>query len=896
MPLSPGVRLGPYEILTPVGAGGMGEVYKARDTRLERTVAVKVLPAHLSSSSEVRQRFEREAKTISQLSHSHICALYDVGEEGDTEYLVMEYLEGETLTDRLGRGALPTEQVLRFGQEIADALDKAHRQGIVHRDLKPGNVMLTKSGVKLLDFGLAKAVAPVQAQSVLTALPTMGAAAQNLTEAGTILGTFQYMAPEQLEGKEADARSDIFAFGAVLYEMATGRKAFEGKSQASLIASILEHEPPSISSVSPLAPPALDRVVKTCLAKDAEDRWQTAHDLKAELKWIADVGSQAGVPAPVVAKRKNRERIAWGLVAALAAIAALAVAGFLARAPKPAPVIRSSLVTPAKQFVSFLALSPDGTRLVFAANSVGAQPTLWVRRLDGSQAEPIAGTEEASFPFWSPDGLSIAFFADKKLKKVDLSGGPVITICEAERGVGGTWAADGTILFAPTPSSPIFRVPSSGGKPVPVTKFDEKRHETTHRYPHFLPDGRHFLYAAANLAGSGDDPANAIRLWSLDGGENRAIVPGLRNACYSGGHLFYAREGTLFAQPFNAKRLSLQGEAVPVAQKVAAFPQFLNFTPIGVTGGGLLVFEPDVAIASRLIWFDRGGKELGAVGEADLYGNMRLSPDGKKLAVGIVDPRRSRSEIWLVDFTTGARTKLVSGDAQNSDPVWSPDGDRIAFDSDRRTKGGNADIWVKSINGGTEELLFESSDSRTPEDWSRDGRYLSFSAMPAIGKRNVQIWLAELSAARKATPFQTKALYQYDSRISPDGRWLAFGSDESGRSEVYVIPFPSGRGRWQISAAGGAYPRWRRDGRELFFLSTDNQIQSVSVTADSVFHAASPVPLFAVHGNPGTDVFEVSADGQRFLVNSLPEDLGSPPLTLVVNWPATLRKKTRDIP
>jgi Tol biopolymer transport system component len=803
----------------------------------------------------------------------------------------MEYLEGETLTDRLSRGALPTEQLLRYGMEIADALEKAHRQGIVHRDLKPGNVMITKSGVKLLDFGLAKAVGPVSAPSMLTSLPTMAGAAQNLTEAGTILGTFQYMAPEQLEGKEADARSDIFAFGAVLYEMATGQKAFQGKSQASLIASILEHEPPSISSVQPLAPPALDRVVKTCLAKDPEDRWQTAHDLKAELKWIADVGSQAGVAAPIASRRKNRERVAWGIVAALSLVTLASVAAFLARAPKPAPVIRSSIVTPEREFVSFLTLSPDGTRLVFSASAPGIQPSLWIRRLDAPQAEPIAGTEEASFPFWSPDGQFLAFFADKKLKKVDISGGPVITICEAERGVGGTWGRDGTILFAPTPSSPLFRVSSAGGKPSPVTRFNEKRHETTHRYPQFLPDGRHFLYGAANLAGAGDDPANGIRLASLEGGEDRAIVSSLANPSYSAGYVFYAREGTLFAMPFDPKRLVSSGEAVPVAQKVSGFGSFLNFTPFSATEAGLLLFQPDVATPSRLLWFDRGGKELGSVGEADLYGSMRLSPDGKKLALGIIDSRRSRSEIWLVDLATGARTKLVSGDAQNSDPIWSPDGDRIAFASDRRAKGVHSDIWVKSINGGTEELLLESADARTPEDWSKDGRFFSFNAMPVSGRRNVQVWLADLGSARKASPFQTNALYQFDSRISPDGRWLAFVSDESGRAEVYVVPFPGGGGRWQISANGGAYPRWRGDGRELYFLSSDNKIMAVPVTADTTLHAASPTPLFAVHGNPGADVFEVTSDGQRFLVNSLPADLGSPPLTLVTNWPATLRAK-----
>ncbi|HEV8118182.1 MAG TPA: protein kinase, partial [Thermoanaerobaculia bacterium] len=500
----------------------MGEVYRARDTRLERTVAVKVLPQHLSASSEVRQRFEREAKTISQLSHPHICALYDVGNQDGVEYLVMEFLEGETLADRVLKGPLPAEQTLRFGIEIADALDKAHRQGIVHRDLKPGNVMLTKSGVKLLDFGLAKAVEPATHPSGMTALPTM--ASSPLTQEGTILGTFQYMAPEQLEGKEADARSDIFAFGAVLYEMATGKKAFAGASQASLISAIMKEEPAPIATLQPMTPPALDRVVKTCLAKDPEDRFQTAHDAKLQLQWIGEMGSAAGVPAPVVARRRGRERMAW-IGFALAALAAIALAaGYVARAPRPSPGIRATLPFPEKMFLGELALSPDGTRLVFTASKPGGQPTLWVRALQESSAHPLVGAENAFFPFWSPDGRSVGFFADGKLKRMDVSGGAVLTVCDAERGVGGTWNRDGTIVFAPAPTSGLHSVAAGGGKSVAVTKLDAARHESAHRYPRFLPDGRHFLYTAVNLGGGGNDPANAIRVGSLDGKLDKAVV------------------------------------------------------------------------------------------------------------------------------------------------------------------------------------------------------------------------------------------------------------------------------------------------------------------------------------------------------------------------------------
>jgi hypothetical protein len=457
----------------------MGEVYRAKDTRLDRTVAVKVLRPQIASSPRVRQRFEREAKTVSQLSHPHICALYDVGRDGDTEYLVMEFLEGDTLADRLKKGPLPLEQTLRYGIEIAEALDKAHREGVVHRDLKPGNVMLTKSGVKLLDFGLAKAMEPDEPSDDLTVMPTQ----QALTQEGTILGTIQYMAPEQLEGKETDSRSDIFSLGAILYEAATGREAFEGSSHASLISSILRDEPRPISQVEPMAPRDLERFIRTCMAKDPEDRWQSAHDVAVQLKWIGE-NSQASVPAPVIARRKSRERLAWAGLAIATLIAVASAAAYLRRAPGPLPAIRAFLPLPeAAMTLGELAVSPDGTRLAFTAAKAGGQPALWIRRLDGSSSQPVPGGESASFPFWSPDGRFVGFFTEGKLKRVNPNGGPVLTICEAERSVGGTWNRDGTIVFAPTTTSGLYRVPAAGGRPVAVTKVDSSRHETAHRYP-----------------------------------------------------------------------------------------------------------------------------------------------------------------------------------------------------------------------------------------------------------------------------------------------------------------------------------------------------------------------------------------------------------------------------
>jgi Tol biopolymer transport system component len=804
-------------------------------------------------------------------------------------------LEGETLAERLLKGSLPTEQTLRFGIEIADALDKAHRQGIVHRDLKPGNVMLTKSGVKLLDFGLAKAVqAPVQ-PSGMTALPTV--ASSPLTQEGTILGTFQYMSPEQLEGKEADARSDIFALGAVLYEMATGKKAFSGASQASLISSIMKEDPAPVSVVAPMTPPALDRVVKTCLAKDPEDRFQTAHDVKLQLQWIAEMGSAAGIPAPVVARRKNRERVAWAAFAIAAILAALFAAGYARRAPRPAPGIRAMLPFPEKMFLGELAISPDGARLAFTAFQPGGEPVLWVRDLGGSSARPIPGAENAFFPFWSPDSRFVAFFADGKLKRADPSGGAILTICDAERGVGGTWNSDGTIVFAPRPTSFLYRVAAGGGQPVPVTKLDAARHETAHRYPRFLPDGNHFLYMAANLGGPPDDPANAIRVGSLDGRVDKALVKTLSNASYASGYLLYVREGTLLAQRFDSSRLAVAGDAVPAVQKVG-LSAWQSFSLFSASDNGVLVTAPLFAPLSRLLWFDRGGRETGVLGEPAALDSARISPDGRKVAVDLFDPVHDTSDIWVYDASTGVGTKFVFGtQAHESNPVWSSDGGRIVFSSDRKAKGVHYSLWNKPLDGGKEEVLAESPDNRTAEDWSRDGRYVSCSVIPVNGRRNTQLWVVDAGKGNRAAPFKADALSQSASRFSPDGRWIAYTSDESGRSEVYVRPFPEGGGTWQISPAGGSYPVWRSDGKELFYLGPDFKIMAVPVHPEVKFHAGAPVALFSTRpattslgfnfvGSP----FDVSADGQRFLVNTLASDTISPPLDLFVGWTSLLPK------
>ena len=892
MPLSPGARLGPHEIIESLGAGGMGEVYRARDTRLDRMVAVKVLPAHLTDNEELRQRLDREARMISQLSHPHICALYDVGHQDGVDYLVMEYLEGETLTDRLGRGPLPTEQVLRYGIQIADALDKAHRQGIVHRDLKPGNVMITKSGVKLLDFGLAKlrATGPDGAFSAASVLPTRTDA--SLTAQGTILGTFQYMAPEQLEGSEADARSDIFALGSVLYEMATGKKAFEGKSQASLIASILDRMPPPISTVAPMTPPALDRVVKTCLEKDPEDRWQTAHDVMLELKWIAEAGSQAGVPTPVVARRRSRERLAWVIAGILAASTAVLAISELRR-PRSAPlVVRSTVLPPEKTKFSFVgggagpvAVSPDGRQLAFVASESSGKKELWVRPLDSLLAKPLPGTADATYPFWSPDSRFVGFFADGKLKKIEVAGGPALSICDAPDARGGSWNRDGTILFEPSFRDPIHRVSANGGKSVPVTKLDVSRNETTHRWPFFLPDGRRFLFFSGSHSTGAESELDAIFVGSLDGEKPKLLLNARSNAAYAAGHLLFVRQKTLLAQRFDPKSLELTGESFPIVENVQDDPGFFSAV-FSVSDQGTLAYQTASGSSglSELTWVDRSGKKLDVLGDPADYFEPRISPDGRRVAIAIEDP----GDIWIYDLARRVRTRLTFSGSDDFAPTWSPDSTRVAFSSQRT---GSGDIYAKTASGtGADELLSTSKIFKVPNSWSPDGRYIAYVAFQGALGSKADLWLLSL-ADRKTSPILQSPFDELQGVFSPDGRWLAYASNESGRFEIYVQPFPGPGGKWQISTAGGTQPRWARGGRELFFIAPGGRIMSVEIRTSTIVEAGTPQVLFSasLKNAPGPP-YDVSSDGQRFLVNVPIGEESAPPITLVQNWTAAIER------
>jgi Tol biopolymer transport system component len=868
----------------------MGEVYKARDTRLERTVAVKVLPSHLSASPESRQRFEREAKTISQLSHPHICALHDVGREGDTEYLVMEYLEGETVADRLLKGPLPLEQTLRYGVQIADALDKAHRQGIVHRDLKPGNVMLTKTGVKLLDFGLAKALPSPTGRGVggegVTSVPTQ----LNLTQEGAILGTFQYMAPEQLEGREADSRTDIFAFGCVVYEMATGRKAFSGATQASLISSILRDDPPPISQVQAMSPPALDRIVKTCMGKDPDDRWQSAGDVGKELRWIAE-GSQVGATAAPPLRRARRDWLAWS-VAGLLLLATIFLGNEVrrVRGRPPGEAVHSYLVPPEK--TSFRLMGDDAAPIVVSpdgrSTAFGAGGKLWVGSLATGAVRALAGTDGGTFPFWSPDNRFVGFFSDGKLRSVEASGGPVRAIADAQNARGGAWSPHGVIVFAPDFRLGLFRVSASGGPAVAFTRLEEGKH-TTHRWPTFLPDGKHVLYLAANHANPRSEDSG-IYVASLDGGAPRRVMPSYGSAQYTSGWLLTVRDTSLLAFPFDAGRLTIEDKPVRVSDDV-------NFD-LGVWRGSFTMSENGVlayqlaqaGIGGQLTWCDSSGRRLSTVGEKSEAYSPQLSPDGRRALVILGDPN---NDIWVYELERGVRTRLTTAAQVTVSPVWSPDNAQILYVSQERPRAPLEFLMMimPSDGAGERKVLYRSKERIEPTDWSRDGRYVLVDR-GNIGAQDV--WVVPVGEPDKAFPLVQTQFPERAGQISPDGRWAAYQSLQTGRNEIYVTPFPGGGARWQVSGGGGSQARWSPDGRELYFVSAEDDMTVASVDGSgSRFEVKDVRPLFRVNLYRGPRVglhsYAVSRDGKRFLVNDAGE-AGVPRVALVTNWTAALPK------
>ncbi|MCI0607297.1 protein kinase [bacterium] len=902
MAIVAGTRLGPYAIIAPLGAGGMGEIWRAKDTRLDREVAIKVLPAGFAANDLFRQRFEREAKAISQLNHPNICTLYDVGqvESGDAlqvtgltpsksqiHYIVMELLEGESLSERLKRGPLPVHEVLRCGREIASALDAAHRRGIIHRDLKPGNIILTKSGAKLLDFGLARTMADSKAPlDGVTGLPTE---AEPLTAQGTILGTFQYMSPEQLEGLEADARTDIFAFGAVLYEMATGRRAFQGKSKTSLIAAIVSSQPAPISSVAPMTPPALDHLIRKCLEKDPDDRWQSAHDVSSQLQWISEAGTQAGVATPVTIRRKTRERIAWSFAALLfTLLAAVSWIHFGSRSEEVTP-IRSYLHPPegtkfdfSESSIAGLAVSPDGKKIAFTASDESDHSHVYVRFLDKLEARKLTGTQDANQPFWSPDSRFIAFFANGKLKKVDISGAPPLTLCDAPIGRSGAWNKEGIILFSPSTLEPIHQVRDSGGKSVPVTKLDVSAGETTHRWAHFLPDSKHFLYMAGTHTLGAQSEANAIYAGTLDSIEDRKLILHARsNAVYASSHLIYVRDNNLVAQRFDPDKLETTGDPFTLAEGVSYSLGMFRGT-FSASTTGILAYASGVSDEkNQIMWFNRQGKELVNVGEPGRWDYVCLSPDDLRAAVSSFDPNKGASDIWLIDLERNVESKFTFGELDAAYPVWSPDGSKLLYAAyGKDPTGMKSKFSLKPTDGNAQpESIYETKNLAYTDDWSPDGRYVIFSESTAGGE--MDLYYIDLEHAEKPVPL-LKPDFNYEyGWFSPDGRWVAFTSNEAGSYQLYVMSFPDGKSKWQVSRGGVSGALSWRPG-EILFKGSEGKIMSVRVEnhGDSI-RLSNPEVLFI---NPRIQDFDLSHDGRRIIATVLPETAKAGSVTLVTNW------------
>ena len=878
-----GKRLNHYQVFSLLGAGGMGEVYLAEDTRLKRKVALKLLPAELTANRDRLRRFEQEARAASALNHPNIITIHEIGESGQWHYLATELIDGETLRQRLNQGRIEFSAALDIALQIGSALVAAHKAGIVHRDVKPENIMLRSDGlVKVLDFGLAK-LTESSTSGLSSNAPTR---AQVNTETGMVMGTARYMSPEQARGQKVDARTDIFSFGVVFYEMITGRAPFEGETASDVLAAILKSEPPPLVDGAHEVPRELEHIVSRALRKDPERRYQVVKDLLLDLEDLEQRPSELSVPA-----KRPLPHLVWLTATALLLVATLALAiAYFRSVPVEVRAVRSFILPPEKSSFNFtdtnagsLSISPDGRRLTFVAPTAEGKYLLWVRSLDAVSAQALAGTEGAYYPFWSPDSRFIGFFADGKLKKIEAAGGPTVTLSDAPLARGGTWNRDGVIIFTPDSAGALQQVSAAGGVVSAVTKLDEARGELTHRWPYFLPDGQHFLYLRRSITVS--ESETAIYVASLASKESKLLLRANSNVAYAEGYLLFLREGTLMAQAFDAKRLETVGDAFPIAVGVQSEPSMARGV-FAVSENGVLAYQTGSARSgSQLAWFDRNGKQLNVLGDVADYDYPQLSPDGKRLALTIVDPQNGNQDIWLYEVARGLRTRFTVDPADERSPVWSPDGSRIVFSSKRK---GHFDLYQRSFRGvGNDELLLESDLEKHPNSWSPDGQFLLYLSVDP--KTKADLWVLPLGGDRKPFPFLQTEFNEFNGQFSPDGRWIAYTSDESGGNQIYVAPFPGPGAKQQISTSGGRQPRWRGDGKEIFYLTRDHKLMAAEVNGQGASLVVGAVqPLFDVHES-GMG-YAATTDGQRFLVNTTVEQKASAPITLVQNWTADLKR------
>jgi Tol biopolymer transport system component len=889
MSVAAGTKLGRYEIRSQLGAGGMGEVYLARDMDIGRDVAVKVLPSTLSTDKDRLHRFQQEACAAGALNHPNILSIYDVGKHDGSPYVVSELLEGETLRKRIGGTPLAQRRAIDYALQIAHGLAAAHEKGIIHRDLKPDNIFITNDGrVKILDFGLAK-LTQLDGYQSQTEIPTRRVD----TDPGVVMGTVGYISPEQLKGRPVDQRSDIFSFGAILYEMLSGRRAFHGESAAETMSAILKEDPPDLSDTNKTVSPALERLVNHCLEKNPEARFHSARDLSFALEALSGSSPMSAqtVDVPALASRHiTRRELILGSIAAVGVVAAVALAVVLAlspfrRVPTEARAVRLFINAPEKTSFGSFAISPDGLRLVFVATDSSGKNLLWIRPLESTHAQPLSGTEEATDPFWSPDSRLIGFFAGGKLKRVEATGGLVRTLCTAAVPRGASWNREGVIIFAPTPNDPLYRVSAEGGEPTPLTKLDPSRQQASHRWPYFLPDGHHFVYSVL-----GGPKGHGIYISSLDAKESLRLLD-VRDsvvAYAAPGYLLYRRETSLVAQAFDTEKLKLSGEPLLIAEQVGHEVSTFQ-TYFSVSQTGWLAYSSISSGKSQLVWVDQSGKEISLLGEFSYYIRPWISPDGKRVAVDGPDLQGNR-DIWLIDARSGSSTRFTFDLSIELFPVWSPDGTRIVFASDRE---GPRQLYLKNASGaGKEELLLKTDSNKIPMDWSPDGRFILYVVNDP--KTKFDVWILPLFGDQKPEPFLQTEANERLARFSPNGRWIAYVSDESGANEIYVQSFPASGGKWQVSTNGGYHLAWARDGKELFYISSDKKMMAVEVKGDgATFERGAPKALFdrrIPSFNTPLGQFSVAPDGQRFLVANPVDENTSVPITVVLNWTADLKR------